>query len=309
MSFRREKYVPRGGPDGGDGGKGGDVVFIVRQNLKTLSYTSARRLFRAEDGQPGQKRKRHGRDGEAAVIPVPPGTILRDPDTGAAIKDLTDETEWTYLRGGKGGQGNAHFATSTRQAPRYAQPGLPGVEKRLLVELSIIADIGLVGMPNAGKSTLLRVVTNARPEVGAYPFTTKFPNLGVMRDGYSEILIADIPGLIAGASLGHGLGDRFLKHISRTTALAFLIDLSEGDPGEVYEVLLQELREFDPELLEKPRILVGTKLDLVEDPDGAAGRLEEACGMGCTVISAHTHSGLDILQKRFMALTVAERTS
>jgi GTP-binding protein len=202
VSFRREKYVPKGGPDGGDGGRGGDVVFEVRASLKTLSHLAFKRSFHAEDGQPGQKRKRHGKDGKPVVIGVPPGTIIRSAEDNRIVKDLVEPGSWIFLKGGKGGKGNTHFATSVRQAPRFAQPGLPGESISLRLELSLIADIGFVGKPNAGKSTLLSVLTEAQPKIGAYPFTTKAPNLGVMREQYKEVVLADIPGLIEGASRG-----------------------------------------------------------------------------------------------------------
>jgi len=271
VSFRREKYVPKGGPDGGDGGRGGDVVFEVLGSLKTLSHLALRHSFHAEDGHPGQKRKRHGKDGKPVIIQVPTGTIVRSEEDNRILRDLTGNDRWVFLEGGKGGKGNTHFATSVKQAPRYAQPGLPGESIRLKLELSLIADIGFVGKPNAGKSTLLSVLTKAQPKIGAYPFTTKTPNLGVMRELYREIILADIPGLIEGASGGAGLGFRFLKHVTRTTTLAFLVDLSEEDFLDAYPVLTNELEQFDRSLADKKHLLIGTKSDLPE----AAGRAEQ----------------------------------
>ncbi|MGN0906598.1 MAG: GTPase ObgE, partial [Bullifex sp.] len=227
VSFHREKFVPKGGPDGGDGGRGGDVVFVVRENLRTLGHLRMVRSFKAENGRNGQGDRCFGRDGADVEIPVPPGTVLKDPDTGEVIKDLTGLDRYVFLKGGKGGLGNWHFRSSTRQTPRYAQPGEKGVECRVGVELLVIADIGFVGFPNAGKSSLLNLLTNARSKVAGYPFTTKIPQLGAMRYDDQDMILADIPGIIEGASEGAGMGFKFLRHISRTKALAFLIDLSD----------------------------------------------------------------------------------
>lgn len=262
VSFRREKYVPLGGPDGGDGGTGGSIIFIVRSNLKTLAHLKRKRVYRAENGHQGEGRRRHGSNGKDSEILVPPGTIIKDPDTGEILKDLTGLDAWVYQRGGKGGLGNQHFSTSRKQAPRYAQKGIPVEEKRLHIELAIIADIGFVGLPNAGKSSLLNALTNAKPKIGAYPFTTKIPNLGVMQTPGRDIVIADIPGIIEGASTGAGMGFKFLKHISRTKALVFLIDLSSDNCSEVFKVLYKELEEFAPDLIKRTRLIIGTKTDL-----------------------------------------------
>ena len=263
VSFRREKYVPKGGPDGGDGGKGGDALFAVKRNLRTLSHLRAQRSFRADDGQPGSKRNRHGRDGERVVIEVPPGSVIREAESGALIKDLDESEEtWLFLRGGRGGKGNAHFKTSTHRTPRFAQPGESGTAVAIKVELQIIADVGLVGFPNAGKSTLLSVVTNANPKIGSYPFTTRIPNLGVLRVEDRELVIADIPGIIEGASHGAGLGLEFLKHIARTSMTVFLIDLSDDAFLETFPILRKELATYSKELEQKERLLVGSKLDL-----------------------------------------------
>ncbi len=298
VHFRREKYVERGGPDGGDGGGGGDAVFIVKRNLKTLSRFKTCRIYRAENGSPGRGRRKHGKMGRDVEIPVPPGTILKEPQTGEIIKDLTGEKEsWVFLKGGRGGKGNWHFRSSTRQAPRYAQPGKPGKTRNILIELNIIADIGMVGRPNAGKSTLLSVLTNAHPEIAGYPFTSKIPNLGVLSYYEQDIVLADIPGIIEGASRGAGLGLRFLKHINRTRILAFLIDLSNPSFSNTFEILKEELKNFSPELLKKPRILVGTKMDLdpaLENLKLLAGTYSEERILG---ISALTGLGIARLKK------------
>jgi GTP-binding protein len=270
VSFRREKYVPRGGPDGGDGGRGGDVIFEVRRNLRTLAHLRHRRSFKAENGRDGEGSQRHGRDGSDTVIPVPPGTVIKDDETGEFIRDFgKDEGAFVFLTGGKGGWGNVRFKSAVNQAPRKALPGQPGRARRLRVELRILADIGLVGFPNAGKSSLLDRFTNARPKIAPYPFTTKIPNLGVLTLGDRDIILADIPGLIDGASQGAGLGIRFLKHISRTSALVFLIDLGDDSWADAFDTLYRELNAFSPELVRKPRIIAGSKLDL----EGASGRL------------------------------------
>ncbi|MCL2610032.1 MAG: GTPase ObgE, partial [Treponema sp.] len=248
IAFRREKYVPKGGPSGGDGGRGGDVVFAVRRNLRTLAHLRHRHEFKAENGHDGEGSGRYGRNGEDIVIPLPPGSVLID-DDGRQVRDFardsdhSNESDFVFLRGGNGGWGNLRFKSSVNQAPRKALPGQPGRTVRLRVELSIMADIGLVGFPNAGKSSLLDRLTNARPKIAPYPFTTKIPNLGVLSVGYGsdtggqDIVIADIPGLLEGASDGVGLGIRFLRHVSRAAALAFLIDLSDDNFLDAFRIL------------------------------------------------------------------------
>jgi GTP-binding protein len=303
VHFRREKYVPKGGPDGGDGGRGGDVVFLVKDNLKTLFHLKTKHVFKAKNGNPGGGKRKHGGDGEDVEIPVPPGTIIKDGKTGEILKDLDGtEERWVFLEGGKGGLGNYHFRTSKNQTPRYAQPGIPGKRAAITVELRIIADIGFVGFPNAGKSTLLRTLSNANPKIGSYPFTTKIPNLGVLKLPYRDIVLADIPGLIEGASGGAGLGHRFLKHITRTRGLAFLIDCSEENFAEQFEILEKELSEYLPVLLEKKRILLGTKMD----SGGADSRLqtlrqrypdEKVIG-----VSAFSFEGIPELKEEFSRL-------
>ncbi|MCL1927263.1 MAG: GTPase ObgE [Treponema sp.] len=276
VAFRREKYVPKGGPSGGDGGKGGNVIFAIRRNLRTLAHLRYQHSFQAENGHDGEGRERNGRDGKDVVVPLPPGSLLKDPETNEVIQDfgINDEGNFVFLKGGNGGWGNVHFKSSVNQAPRKALPGKPGIFRRLKVELQIMADIGLVGFPNAGKSSLLDKYTNARPKIAPYPFTTKIPNLGVLTFGAGkwasgkntedsrDIIIADIPGLIEGASRGAGLGHRFLKHISRTAALIFIIDLSESNYLEAFDILQQELNNFSSELSAKKRLLCGSKCDL-----------------------------------------------
>ncbi len=274
IAFRREKYIPHGGPNGGDGGKGGDVIFVVKRNMRTLSRIRHHHIFKARNGGDGQGWNRFGKDGEDIVIPVPPGTTIRDAFTNELIHDFTDEEEnkeFLFLEGGKGGWGNVHFKTSTNQAPRYAHPGAPGEERTVKLELSIIADVGLVGFPNAGKSSLLTAFTNARPKIAPYPFTTKIPNLGVLRvDDEQDIIIADIPGIIEGASEGVGLGFDFLKHISRTACLLFMIDCSDENYLTAYSTLLDELGNYSAELLEKPRIVLANKIDVEGAEQNAA---------------------------------------
>ena len=308
VAFRREKYVPKGGPSGGDGGRGGDVIFSVRRNLRTLSQLRYKQSFKAENGRDGEGRGCYGRNGVDIVIPLPPGSVIKDAETDELIRDFgKDEQDFLFLKGGNGGWGNIHFKSSVNQAPRKALPGKPGVKRSLRVELQLLADIGLVGFPNAGKSSLLDKFTNARPRIAPYPFTTKIPNLGVLSFGSGEddtrdIIIADIPGLIEGASEGLGLGIRFLKHISRTTALAFLIDLGEENYLRAFDILYRELDAFSPELTAKRRIIIGTKLDL----EDTQARLEELKGkypgeqvMGISVFSG---AGIAELASLFVSL-------
>ncbi|MDR0552341.1 MAG: GTPase ObgE, partial [Spirochaetaceae bacterium] len=281
IAFRREKFVPKGGPAGGDGGKGGDVIFTVRRNLRTLYHLRYKRTFKAENGHDGEGRGRFGRAGGDVIIPVPPGSVLFDGETDERIRDFAKDTgDFCLLRGGNGGWGNIHFKSATNQAPRIAYGGQDGGRRIVRVELQIIADIGFAGFPNAGKSSLLNAYTNARPKIAPYPFTTKVPNLGVLNldawglddDGSFPVLVlADIPGLIEGASEGAGLGFQFLKHINRTSGLAFIIDLSDDNYLTAFDALSAELRKYDPTLLSKKRVIVGTKLDL----DGTAEHLEE----------------------------------
>ncbi len=266
VSFHREKFVQNGGPDGGDGGKGGNVVFIVDHNLRTLAKLKQKRSFKAENGHNGAKCRMHGSSGKDVEIVVPNGTIIKDSQTGKIIKDLTDCDRFVFLEGGRGGLGNYHFRTSVRQAPKFAQKGEDGVEMRIGLELLVIADIGLVGFPNAGKSSLINQITNSRSEIGAYPFTTKIPQLGVLHYNNNDIIIADIPGILEKASKGAGMGIKFLKHIKRTQALAYCIDLSQENYLETFDILQKELEAFDTDLIKKDTIIIATKRD--EDENG-----------------------------------------
>lgn len=263
VSFRREKYIPKGGPDGGDGGKGGNIVFKVRSNLRTLSHIRNNSFLMAKNGQPGMGGRLHGKDGDDFLIEVPLGTVVFDYETNDILYsfDQIDET-WIFLKGGIGGKGNWHFKSSRNQAPSYAQPGEEGQIRSIRLEMSLIADIGLVGLPNAGKSSLIQSLTNSTSKIGDYPFTTKIPHLGVLRLGWKDIVLADIPGIIEGASQGLGLGLRFLKHIGRTKGLAFLIDGSSDNFIKEFEVLKNELASYSQELSGKSRIIILTKKDI-----------------------------------------------
>jgi GTP-binding protein len=297
LSFRREKYVPRGGPDGGDGGKGGDVVIRVDGRLHTLLDLRYQKHYRAKRGEHGRGKEQHGKNAPPLIISVPRGTILRDME-GRVIRDMLEAAEQVVVaRGGRGGRGNASFATSTNRAPRTAEPGEPGEEMWLQLELKLLADVGLIGFPNAGKSTLISRISSAHPKVAAYPFTTLTPHLGVVRSGdYKSFVVADIPGLLPGAHQGTGLGDRFLKHIERTRLLVHLIDISQGisrDPIEEYKVISDELRQFSRELADKPRLVVASKLDAAEA--SRLERLKRFCqreGLHFVPVSAVTGEGL-----------------
>lgn len=270
VSFRREKYVPNGGPDGGDGGHGGNLIFQVDEGLNTLGDFRHKRKYAAENGEDGKKRNCHGKNGEDLVVKVPAGTIVRDAESGKVIADMSgDNKRQIVLKGGRGGLGNQNFATATMQAPKYAQPGQPGIELEVRLELKVIADVGLVGFPNVGKSTLLARVTNARPKIANYHFTTLNPNLGVVDlEGTGGFVIADIPGLIEGASQGVGLGHEFLRHIERTKAIIHIVDAAsvEGrDPIADIYAINQELKDFNPELLKKPQVIAANKIDVIYD--------------------------------------------
>jgi len=295
-TFRREKYVPMGGPDGGDGGDGGDVIIEADENLGTLLDLVSRREFRAGDGRPGGGRKRDGPGGKDVLVKVPVGTIIKDIDKDLVLKDLKEHgARIIVARRGRGGRGNVHFATSVNQAPTYAEPGRCGQERRLRLELKLIADVGLIGLPNAGKSTLLSRISAAHPRVAAYPFTTLHPELGIVEtDGYSRFTVADLPGLIEGAHSGRGLGDEFLKHIERTRILAHLVDaapIDGSDPVRNYHAIREELRLYSENLAAKLEIVVATKTDLTGGPE-AARRLADALGREVLPISAVTGRGL-----------------
>lgn len=309
-SFRREKYIPNGGPNGGDGGRGGDVIFCVKRNLRTLAHLRFHPILKARNGGDGQSWNRYGKDGEDIIIPLPPGTTIRDKETGELIKDFPTDAEneqFVFLKGGNGGWGNVHFKSSTNQAPRKANPGQPGQERELRIELSVMADIGLVGFPNAGKSSLLDLFTNARPKIAPYPFTTKIPNLGVLHvDDERDFIIADIPGIIEGASEGAGLGIRFLKHISRTAGLLFMIDCSDEKCFTAYESLLKELEGFSADLLKKPRIVLCNKIDLEGAEENAAKVksqiLSKESGTTVLEVSVSSRKNMDEARKKIIEL-------
>ncbi len=311
-TFRREAHVPRGGPDGGDGGDGGDVILVVDAGETSLGDFKRKRHFRAQPGGRGMGRKATGRNGADTTIRVPPGTVVRA-DDGRFIGELMEaDARLVVARGGRGGRGNVHFASATHRAPKHAEKGTPGEQGWIELELKLIADIGLVGAPNAGKSTLLAALTEARPEVGAYPFTTITPNLGVMafdEDGERTAVIADVPGLIEGAHAGRGLGHHFLRHVERTRVLVGVVDGAAREPIEEWDAVADELRLHDPRLLERPIPIVVTKLDLPEVRDRwpeLRSRLREE-GSQPIGVSAHDGTGLDALRDALAsALEAAE---
>ncbi len=301
VSFRREKYVPAGGPDGGDGGKGGDVVLAIDRGMNTLFFYKHRYQFRAEDGQSGGKRRCHGKNGADLVLKVPEGTILREEHSGKVIADMSgDNTRQVILRGGRGGRGNMNFATPTNQAPQYAEPGKAAMELDATLELKLVADVGLVGFPNAGKSTFLSSVTNASPRIASYPFTTIEPNLGVVDFGDGTgFVIADMPGLIEGASGGAGLGITFLRHIERTRLLIHIVDAASfdgRDPVEDIRAINAELASFNPDIMKKPMLIAANKIDaaagLEEDPVARIRAAFEGEGYSIFPISAATGEGV-----------------
>lgn len=303
VSFRRELYVPNGGPDGGDGGDGGDLIFEVNKGLNTLTDFRHKRKYIAEDGQEGGKKRCHGKDGKDLVVKVPYGTVVREAESGKVITDMSgDNLREVILKGGKGGLGNQHFATATMQAPKYAQPGKPGQELNVTLELKVIADVGLVGFPNVGKSTLISVSSNARPQIANYHFTTLNPHLGVVElsDG-AAFVMADIPGLIEGASEGVGLGHDFLRHIDRCRVLLHVVDAAgtEGrDPLSDIEKIEEELRRYNPELLERPMVIAANKMDAwfddgeTEDPAERIRKVYEPKGVKVFSVSAVTKQGV-----------------
>ena len=299
VAFHREKYVAAGGPDGGDGGRGGDIVCVVDDHMRTLMDFRYKRKYVAGNGMNGQGKRCSGKDGESLTIQVPRGTLLRDKATGGILHDMSDDAPFVVARGGKGGWGNQHFATPTRQVPRFAKPGLPGEDREVVLELKLLADVGLIGFPNVGKSTLLSAVSKAHPKIANYHFTTLFPNLGVVyvREGVSFVM-ADIPGIIEGASEGAGLGHDFLRHIDRCRLLIHLVDAagSEGrDPVEDFETINTELRQYSPELAQRPQLVAANKCDLIA-PEGREGlerlrRHVEAQGCRFFELSAATMQG------------------
>lgn len=300
MSFRREKYVPKGGPDGGDGGRGGSIILEANPQLHTLIDYKYHARYEAPRGQHGMGSNKHGRKGEDIVLQVPIGTVVKDADTGEVLADLTRPGEQVVVaRGGRGGKGNARFATPTHRAPREWEVGEPGEERNIILELKLIADVGLVGKPNAGKSTLLANISAARPKIGAYPFTTLQPNLGIVKyQDYRSFVVADIPGLIEGAHEGKGLGLQFLRHIERNRIIAYLIDPEDPeveDPLDTFETLRSELQAYAPKLLEKPASVILTKKDIWQK-DWIA-ELETRFPYPVAAISAVTRQGLEELKR------------
>jgi GTP-binding protein len=312
VSFRREKYVPRGGPSGGDGGDGGDVVLRVDPGLSTLLDLSYPRTLRAQHGEPGRSKDQYGRRGEDLVLRVPPGTVVYDDESGEGLADLRRAGEHAVVaRGGRGGRGNMHFATATNRAPRRADPGTAGERRTLRLELRVLADAGLLGMPNVGKSTLIRAVSAARPRVADYPFTTLVPHLGVVRvDDERSVVLADVPGLIPGAASGHGLGTRFLRHLSRTAVLVHLLDVSGltgRDPLEDFDALNRELALASPALAATPQLVVASKIDLAETRDRLPAARERFArrGIALLAVSGATGEGTRDLMRR-IATAVAD---
>jgi GTP-binding protein len=265
--LRREKYIPKGGPDGGDGGRGGHIFLRGKKEMWTLLHLKYQRHFKAGNGEPGRSANKHGADGKDIIIDVPLGTVARNAQTGEFILEITEDNQKKILlNGGRGGQGNTHFKSATNQTPRYAQPGEEGQEGEFILELKVLADVGLVGFPNAGKSTLLSVLSAAKPKIADYPFTTLKPNLGIVKyRDYKSFIMADIPGIIEGAAEGKGLGLRFLRHIERNSVLLFMIPIDADDINKEYKILLRELKKYNPELLDKSRILAITKSDILDN--------------------------------------------
>jgi GTP-binding protein len=316
MAFRREKYVPRGGPSGGDGGHGGDVTLVATNHHNTLLQFSYNPEHKAERGRHGEGSNKTGADGQSIEVEVPAGTVVFDEETGERLVDLSDPGQrYLAARGGRGGKGNARFATSTHQAPTEHEPGRPGEERRLRLELKLLADVGLVGFPNAGKSTLISRISAARPKIADYPFTTLEPNLGVVKlDDFRSFVVADIPGLIEGAHLGHGLGTQFLRHIERTRVLAHLVDVSEEsgrDPVSDFKVILTELESFSPELVQKPMLVVATKIDVAQDAGRVAALRELAARRDLPFfeISSVTGQGIDALKRAMSEYALAGTAS
>src|SRR5205807_7307759 len=303
LAFRREKYVPRGGPSGGDGGRGGDVILVSSEHVNTLLQFRFNPEHKAGRGRHGEGSNRTGAEGRTIEVKVPVGTVVHDEMTGERLYDFTHSGErFTVARGGKGGRGNQHFATATHQAPTEHEPGRPGEEKRLRMELKLLADVGLVGFPNAGKSTLISRISAARPKIADYPFTTLEPNLGVVQlENFRSFVVADIPGLIEGAHEGAGLGVQFLRHIERTRLLVHLVDVSESsgrDPVHDFEVVTEELASFSGDLVKKPMLVLATKLDAAQDPERVASlrRLAAERGLPYLEISSATGQGIDALK-------------
>ena len=312
VSFRREKYVPRGGPNGGDGGRGGHIIIKATNKLNTLLDQKYKREYKAERGQHGMGKKMHGKNGEDLIIFVPVGTVIKDAETDDIIADLGSEGGYCLVaKGGRGGLGNAHFATPVRKAPRFAKPNKEGEERWLILELKLLADVGLIGLPNAGKSTLISVISSARPKIADYPFTTLVPNLGVVKlEEFRSFVVADIPGLIEGAHKGAGLGFRFLRHVERTSILLHLIDVSitaTDDPVDNYRKINRELALYGPSLIDKYQVVVATKLDIADKK--RLDRLKRYCktnGIDFFGVSAVTGRGIKELLS-YVSMKVGER--
>lgn len=312
MSFRKEKFVPLGGPDGGNGGKGGDVIFEADRQLTTLLDFRYERSYNAEDGKQGGSSRCTGKSGKDKIIRVPAGTVIRNAETHEILADLTEDNQRvTIAKGGRGGRGNSEFTTSVNQAPRYFEPGEPGEEFKLELELKILADIGLVGFPNAGKSTLISVMSAAKPKIADYPFTTLVPNLGMVYVGNERsFTMADIPGLIEGAHEGKGLGIQFLRHVERTKVLVFLLDAMSGDPVQEYGVLCDELRKYESSMLEKPRIICISKMDTVTEADRPIlEELDFGKEYKVLLISAVSGENIEILKREIWKLLASESNS
>lgn len=310
VAFRREKFVPRGGPSGGDGGGGGSVWVEATESMNTLQHLRFQREYRADRGSHGEGSNRSGRTAEDVVIQLPVGTIVRDAETGEMVADLIEPGQRVVVaRGGRGGQGNQHFATATRQAPRFAQPGEEGEERLLEIELKLIADIGLVGLPNAGKSTMISVISAARPKIADYPFTTLSPVLGVVPyEEFDSFVVADIPGLIEGAHEGHGLGDQFLRHVERCALLFHMVDLSVEDPVQDAKIVENEVQLYSEVLRSKPRILCGSKLDSAAEGSSEALRAYAADqGLEYHELSAVTGNGVQRVVQRLGSLVKEAR--
>lgn len=299
VAFRREKYVPKGGPAGGNGGKGGSVIFLADRNLTTLLDFQYKRKYVADDGDPGGSSLKDGKNGQDIIIKIPVGTLIKDAETNEIIFDLdSDQKEFVAVKGGKGGKGNSNFATPTNQTPRFAEPGKPGEEKNIELELKLIADVGLVGFPNAGKSTLISVISEAKPKIADYPFTTLEPNLGIVRyKNYQSITVADIPGIIEGAHLGKGLGLKFLRHIERTKILLIMIDITSEDYVKDYKTLLGELEKYSKVLSKKKKLVALTKSDLIEPKELKKIREKKISGYKGEILifSSATKDGIDKL--------------
>lgn len=307
VSFRREKHVPRGGPDGGDGGKGGDVTLKSTSRRRTLFPFQLKRQFKAKNGAHGQGKQKTGRNGKDLIIEIPPGTLVKDADTDEVLKDFTAVGEsYVAVHGGRGGQGNTRFKTSTNRAPRFAQPGEEGQNRRLKLELKLLADVGIIGLPNAGKSTLISKISSATPKIGNYPFTTLTPTLGVVETGWSDpFVVADIPGLIEGAHQGAGLGTHFLRHVERTRILIHLIDAGTIDrehPLDDFKTVNRELKSFNPQLTQKPQIVVLNKMDLPGTQEAADAFAAAMDAEPVILISAIKKRGIKRLISRILEL-------